>query len=77
VSIINEWLDYTTPLSRFVLLGSTELTFNLENYHTTQTHTQPTKQYAFDILFGVDLTPNATEALFHLMDMDGDTELGE
>jgi len=36
----------------------------------------PFYQYSFDILFGVDLTSNATEALFHLMDMDGDTELG-
>eukprot|EP00615_Pteridomonas_danica_P011765 CAMPEP_0114346930 /NCGR_PEP_ID=MMETSP0101-20121206/13474_1 /TAXON_ID=38822 ORGANISM="Pteridomonas danica, Strain PT" /NCGR_SAMPLE_ID=MMETSP0101 /ASSEMBLY_ACC=CAM_ASM_000211 /LENGTH=1430 /DNA_ID=CAMNT_0001483895 /DNA_START=53 /DNA_END=4345 /DNA_ORIENTATION=+ len=36
----------------------------------------PFYQYVFDKLFGVDLDQNQTEALFHLMDMDGDTELG-
>ena len=36
----------------------------------------PFYQFAFDIVFHVDLTPAQTEDLFHLMDMDGDTELG-
>jgi hypothetical protein len=35
----------------------------------------PFYHYAFAKLFGVSLHKDQTEALFHLMDMDGDTEV--